>query len=239
MLLPSSVRDDDALTPTQRQALREWLRVHEDHESREDPLKMALVIAGDKPAMYLQPSEWAYPGTRFGFDTNEQFRELIDALELVAHQIEGMNGWFVAPAHGRLDLLPSTVRAPTDTAWHRRLGVVLGYPPEAIEFFIDTTGAKRTQPRELVERGVLSPDELAYTQFVFYIHDDSSDGYERAIETGRAVRARFTELAEKWELPILETIAEEQYQLAVAVYSGERRGFPGETVDFKMIARRD
>lgn len=238
MLVPSSVRND-TLMPTQRQAFQEWLRVQEEHESFEDPLTMSLVVAGDKPAMYLQPSKWAFDGPRFGGNTDEQFVDLMETLGLTTHQMKEMNGWFVAPVHGRLDLLPSTVRAPTDAAWHRRLGVVLGYPYEAIEFFIDTSGAKRTQPRDLVDNGTFTPEEMAYIQFVFYIHNDSSDGYEQAIEDGKVTRARFTELAKQWDLPVIESLAAAFYQLAVDVYSGEREGFPGETVEFKMIARGD
>lgn len=239
MLLPSSVRGDDTLSPTQRRAFQGWLRVHKEHESFEDPLKMALVVSGDKPALYLQPAEWAFPGPQFSVTSDERFLELMEELGLTTHQMEGMNGWFVAPVHGRLDLLPSTVRAPTDAAWHRRLGTVLGYPSEAIEFFIDTSGAKRTQPRDLVDNGTFTPEEMAYTQFVFYIHNDSSDGYEQAIEDGKVTRARFTELAKQWDLPVIESLAAAFYQLAVDVYSGEREGFPGETVEFKMIARGD
>lgn len=94
----------------------------------------------------------------------------------------------------------------------------------------------RVDPRERVEHDDFAPEEIAYTKLVFYRHDDSITGYERAIENGKTMRARFAKLAEHWGIPTLDQLAEEYYQLAAAVYAGEKEAFPGELTDFIMIA---
>lgn len=132
-------------------------------------------------------------------------------------------------------MLPSTARTSANAAWHRRLGVVFGYPSAAIDFFIASDRETRTQPNERVEAGEFSPEEMAYTEFVFYVHDDSLDGYTQAIETGKTVRARFSELATGWDLPVLDALADEVYQEAVAVYTGDKAAFAGEVTEFTMI----
>jgi hypothetical protein len=128
--------------------------------------------------------------------------QLCDRLDLVAHHRRALTWWFVAPVDGRLDLLPSNDRAERNAAWVRRLGVVLGYPPHAIEYFIE----KKTEwiePHEHVASGQFSPDEMADAGFIVYRHDDWVEGYDWAVRHGRRVRQRLEALAEKWELPEL------------------------------------
>ncbi|RRJ34091.1 hypothetical protein [Halocatena pleomorpha] len=232
MFVPSTVRDE-SLSLDQRDGLRRWVRKHHTHESFQPPLLFALVVAGDKPATHITPRSWAFPDSQF--ETDDRFLAFVDRLDLEAHALRGGHGWYVAPTHARFDLLPSSVRAPITAAWHRRLGTVFGYPPTAIEHFIETDS--RVDPRARVEHDGFAPEEIAYTKLVFYRHDDSIAGYERAIENGKTMRDRFAELAEHWEIPTLDQLAEEYYQLAVAVYSGDRDAFPGELTDFRMIAR--
>lgn len=77
---------------------------------------------------------------------------------------------------------------------------------------------------------------MAYTRFVFYVHEDSIDGYKHAIETGKTVRERFSDLADRWDLPVLDALATDVYQEALAVYSGDQEAFSGEITEFRMIA---
>lgn len=216
MLVPSPVPPRaETLTERQRRELGQYFERHVENDACYcDPLLFTLVLVGDKPAAEISPMAFAFPEHRW--TPHRGLIALCELFELSYRRIgQGTgNDWFVAPTEGRLDLLPSSEKTERNQAWHHRLGVVLGYPPEAIDCFIDTDGTERTRPRDLVERGVFSPDELAYTRFVFYIHDDSIDGYEQAIETGRAVRARFTELADTWRLPALAAIADDVFDEA-------------------------
>lgn len=222
MLVPSSVSTHkNKLSEPQRQALGRYIERHVEHDAwHREPLMLALVVAGDKPAALIDPASFAFPD--HPWSTHTGLLELCDVLELSYRHVTDISGWFVAPAEGRLDLLPSTGRAPTNDAWHRRFGVVLGYPPDAIDFFIETSGDERTRPRDLVDRGVFSPDELAFTQFIFYIHDDSIDGYEQAITEGKIVRERFEELAAAWGLPDLKKIAAGVHEESRRVFAGEQ-----------------
>lgn len=236
MLVSSPVSPrGEALTATQRTALNEYFERHHASETpTRTPLLLALVLAGDKPATHITPASWAFSGTSCETDTH--FRAFLDTLGLAAHHLTGMSGWFVAPSRGRFGLLPSTARTRANAAWHRRLGIVFGYPSAAIEYFIHTDHEDRTQPKERLAAGEFGSEEMAYTEFVFYVHDDSLDGYTQAIETGKTVRARFTDLATRWDLPVLDALADEVYQEAVAVYTGDKAAFAGELIDFTMIA---
>lgn len=223
MLVPSSVRDDE-LTESQRCEFGRWLQANADHDSVEPALKLTLVVSGDKPAVFISSEEW-----------DEHFFELIDWLDLTVHQMNQMPGWFVAPVHGRLDLLPSNgLHEPKNAAWHRRLGVVLGYPTDAIEYFINRDS--QTGAHERVENDDFSPDEIAFADFVFYRHDDSINGYEQAIADGKAIRARFFELAHMWDVPVIESLAEAFYQRSVEIYRGERTGRVYQSTEFEIKA---
>lgn len=214
MLIPSPVspRAND-MTEAQRRELGRYFKRHADSDTcYRDSLLLALVLAGDKPAAEITANDFAFPD--HPWTPHRGLLDLCDLFDLSYRRIgRGTgNSWFIAPTEGRLDFLPTSEKTNRNEAWHRRLGVVLGYPYEAIEFFIDTNGEKRTLPRDLVENGTFSPEELAYTQFVFYIHDDSIEGFERAIETGKARRARFAELAKEWDLPALDRITENVFE---------------------------
>lgn len=182
--------------------LREYLGncVEAERFEFEEPLMFLLVLAGDKPAVTMNPSREQFPD--HPWDPQTGLKQLCDQLNVVAHHRRELGWWFVAPVNGRLDLLPSSNRTDRNHAWGRRLGVVLGYPPDAIELFLDRKG-KWVEPKELVRDDHFTPDEMADAGFVVYRHDDSIDGYEQAIQDGRKVRKRLEELAEKWRLPEL------------------------------------
>jgi hypothetical protein len=146
-------------------------------------------------------------------------KELLDLFDCDYRRIYGTPDLLVAQSTGRFGFLP-TVKNADCGAYHRRLGVVFGYPSTAIECFIQYEGT-RTQPRDLVNASVFSATELAYTIFVSYMPEESTAGYERAIARGRATRTRLTTLAHKWDLPVLETVADAVYEAYVALYAGD------------------
>lgn len=204
------------MTDRQRRELEQYFRNHSDSdECYRDPLLFALVLAGDKPAAEISAAKVAFPDHHW--TPHRGLLELCDLFELSYRRIGHGTGndWFVSHSEGRLDLLPSSEKTERNDAWHRRLGAILGYPADAIESFIETNGQKRTLPRDLAEEGAFSPEELAYTQFLFYIHDDSVKGYEQAIKMGKARRARVAELAKQWDTPSLNRIADDVYEEAI------------------------
>ncbi len=155
----------------------------------------ALVLSGDKPAATMQPSREEFPDHPWTPQTG--LKELCAQLNVVTHHRRELGWWFVAPVEGRLDLLPSSNRTKRSPAWMRRLGVVLGYPPDAIETFLEARG-QWTDPHERVAAGEFTPEEMADAGFVVYRHDDSLEGYEWAVRTGRRVRSRLEDLAGEW-----------------------------------------
>jgi hypothetical protein len=190
------------ITADERQALREYLGNYVENEQYDiiRPLMFVLVLSGDKPAATIQPSRDAFPDHPWVPQTG--LKQLCDRLNVVAHHRRALSWWFVAPVDGRLDLLPSNDRAERNEAWVRRLGVILGYPPPAIECFIEKAG-EWTEPHELVVTGQFSPEEMADAGFIVYRHDDSVEGYEWAVRHGRRVRQRLEALAEQWDVPEL------------------------------------
>lgn len=193
------------ISADERQALRDYLGncIENERFEFEEPLMLVLVLSGDKPAATMQPSREQFPDHPWSPQTG--LKQLCDQLGVVARR--KMNWWFVAPVDGRLRLLPSGNRGDRSRAWMRRLGVVLGYPPDAIETFLSRQG-EWTEPHELVANGQFTPEEMADAGFVVYRHDDSVGGYEWAIRTGRRIRSRLDELAEKWDLPEINEFAD-------------------------------
>jgi hypothetical protein len=217
--LPASDRGTpgESLSATQRRAFSQYVRVHcHDDSWFRTPLRLALVLAGDKPATLIDPCPWAFPESPL--QSPDCALPLLDQLNLAYKRIRDLPGVIVAASSGRLELLP-TVMNPCD-AYHRRLGVVLGYPSTAIEYFLQKDGVP-TPAHEYVEHGLFEASEMAYTGFVFYTPEDSNAGYRRAITAGKATRAHLSELADSWEIPALETLADGIYEEYRAECSGE------------------
>lgn len=202
------------LSETQRQELGRYLSYYRDETVRE-PLRLALMIAGDKPATLVAPEPWITLRSPLTFSNGSV--ELFNVFDLASREIRDVPAWFVARSSGRLDLLP-TVRNGDCDAYHRRLGVIFGYPPREIDSYITHEG-ERTRPDDFVEAGVFTPEEMAYAEFVFYMSDDSEEGYTRAIAAGKRTYERLTELADYWHLPDLQTIADSLYEYQVEKYS--------------------
>lgn len=196
------------ITDDQRQALREFFRncVESERFNSIDPLMFALVLSGDKPVTTIDPSDDQFPGHRWSPQTG--LKELCSRVNAVAYKRRDIGWWFVAPTYGRLDLLPSHNRTECNEAWMRRLGVIFGYPPSVIDYFLSVE-SEWIKPHERVAAGQFSAEEMADAGFVVYRHDDSVEGYEWAIKTGRRVCSRLEELADTWDVPELGTFVTE------------------------------
>lgn len=193
------------ISADERQALRDYLRNCVDNELFDDlqPLMFVLMLAGDRPAMAFDPRDDEFPD--YPFAARKGFRELCETFDLTLETRLGTPFWVVAPVHGRLDLLPTSNRSTRSTAFERRLGVVFGYPPDAVESFINRDEGW-LDARERVRDGQFTAEEMADVGLLGYRCENTQQGYEKAIQDGRRVRRRLNSLAEEWGLSELQTL---------------------------------
>lgn len=212
------------LTDEQHYALREYTTQNREVDGKlaVHPISLARVLAHDKPAAYVDTVTGVAPQDNSPAD---YLAEIIDRIDLPARQGDG-SGWIVARTSWRLDLLPTT--ESRNNAYHKRCGVVYGYPQEAIEHFINFKEVNVTRC-DLARAGVFPADEIAFTVFVPYAHRGSIEKYEEMIEKGKAIRRRITELSRAWDLPELDEHAEEVYQDVAKVYAGDGGTFKPAT----------
>lgn len=237
----AAIRGQRELTDPQRNALRRYAELrHESGVALREPLWLALVIAGDKPATFtgkgLDTSP-DVPRNGWGFELAEQavpddmeievipldettpditVADVLNEFDLAYQEMGGAEGWYVARTSWRLGLLP-TVRKGLKSAeaYHRRLGCFFGYSPDDIAYFTDSE-PPRTSAHDLVKAGEFDPEEIAYARFVPEVHGGSIDRYERASETGRTIRERIADLSNKWDLPELDALADTVYEEAIS-----------------------
>lgn len=185
-----------------------------------EPLRLALVVTGERPAAALCVAPWEFPYRHRSPD--QCLCSLFDLFDIAYRQVWAEQ-WFIAADPDRLSLIPSERTTESDE-YHRRLGQFFGYPPDTIEAFLPME-RRSSYPRDLVVNGVVTATEIAYTRFVPYVVDDSCGGYEREITAGKEIYERLQEIAHKWGLPVLATLADTAYKDAVTVYSGNEGSF--------------
>lgn len=215
------------LTESQHRALREYTERHRAAPGKlaPHPITIARVLARDKPAACVDPVTGVTPDDYSGPD--EYLPAIFERMDLAVRQIDGIDGWHVARSAWRLDLLPTT--NSLSDAYHRRCGVVYGYPPSAIEHFINFPEVKVTHC-DLARADIFPAEEIAYTIFVPYTHEKTEGKYEELITKGKSIRNRISQLSDVWELPELDAHAEAVYQDVAAVYSGEDGTFNAPTM---------
>lgn len=224
--------EHNGFSQSQHSVFTEWMEEYrEEYEQFSFPIRFSLTLSGDKPATIIQGSDWKFYDSPF--ESEEDALQFIEELGLSLHQVRKERSYYVSHSPIQFDFLPSTSSTSANDAWHRRLGTVFGYPQEEIEWFVNKDD--RIEPRDRVEKGEFTPDEMAFVDLLDYNHEDSIEGYENAIESGRAVRERIEELADEWDMPILDQLAEDHYDLSRSIYAGERDYFPGEVTGFKMV----
>ncbi len=227
----------ETITADQRQALRQYITERQESEmGLREPVWLALVINGEKPACYANQGLGSSPLITDGW-TDELAGQAVppemeidvvpleettpditvaDVLDAFGLSYRGLGGagWYVARTAWRLELLP-TVRNGATAAYHRRLGAFFGYARADINYFI-TSEPPRPQPAALVAEGHYTPEEIAYTTFVPEIFEPEPERVARATRTGRTIRDRMAQLARQWELPALEDLAATVYEEAVS-----------------------
>lgn len=227
------------LTASQRQTYQTYIEARrESDRALKEPLWFALVLTREKPALLMVPDftppatdSWDPLGecelleqvvppdkeitmTSHKDDSPEPpitIEALATAFELEWQAFRG--SMCVARTSWLLDLLPTSMGS---ASYHWRLGTIFGYPQAAIEYFL--SAETRAQAAAIEATAHFQPEELAYTTFLPYVHDESIEGYERAIAIGQAMRTTIATLAHQWELPGLETLAADIYERAVTEY---------------------
>ncbi len=200
----------ETMTDHQRRVFRQFLDARRRSQINEtEPIWVALFLTNEKPAVALT----SLPTPSEDDETPTPAEALIDVFDLRFRKWSE-HSFYVTRTAWRLALLPSRTTSENAAAYARRLGCFFGYPQADIEHFI-ATDPPDTQPKELVTEGVFSPKEIAYTTYLPYRHEDSTDGFERAIDTGKSIRATVNDCATMWELPELAEYAEWLYETAV------------------------
>lgn len=205
----------ESMTANQRWVFEQYLIARYDSRaSSHEPLWLALVLAGAKPAASitkfvnpLDPENDTPPSSAFPIEAIAQTFDL-------PYRWWSEHELFVTTTPWRFDLLPATDNRTASPSYHRRFGCFFGYPRGDIEYFL-STGSPYVRPGELVAEGLLPPEELAYTTFVPRRHDDSIAGYERAIEIGKTNRETIADCAARWDLLALDAYADCAYHHAV------------------------
>jgi hypothetical protein len=211
------------LTDEQHEALREYTARHCHEETCSTaPVRLARVLAHDKPTTLID-TPLAIAAADAYFD------DLLDRLECPYRQIRGHSGWIVASSAGRarLDLLPTVKTGNFSDAYHRRLGVVFGYPAVAIKHFIQKDDPGVTNV-DLVQSGAFEATEVAYTKFVCYDYPKTQAKYASHISLGKAIRQRISRLARVWDLSDIDDLADEAYSQEVK-YLKNGGGVPTST----------
>lgn len=183
------------ITTDQREVLREYYSncIETGETDTLYPLEFALVLSGGKPAVVMHPSSGGFPDDPF--NPADGLRRLCDTFGLSYRQYSSW--WFVARTTARLDLLPTDGRGRRTAQCARRFGVILGYPPSAVNAFVDSEGTLPDPMEHLREQH--TTDAIADVSFLSYRMDDP----EKALDRGRRVRTRLEHLAETWDVPEL------------------------------------
>lgn len=216
------------LTVTQRCLFRDYIIRHKDAETySKNPINLARVLIGDRPAAALTPLLKIDVPNEYD-DADEYVPAMVSEMGLQYRTLVDHFDVYISSSSKRLDLLP-TVKVMND-AFHRRLGVVLGYPPDAVERFIKTSISVTWL--DLIRADIFTPKTVAYTVFVpFSIYDKSLPKYNEAINHGKQIKQRIHECAHEWEMTELDEYAEILYADAIDSYAQNGGSFrPGTSV---------
>lgn len=227
------------LSADQRQTFQTYIEARRDSErALKEPLWFALVLAREKPALLMVPDftppqsvswdplsecdllEQVVPPDKEITMVSEKDDQpeppitidmIATAFDLKYRSFHG--SVCVARTSWLLDLLPTSKGS---TSYHWRLGTVFGYPRADIEYFLSAeTGSPRANRDDIMTAGHFQPDELAYTTFLPQVHEDSIEGYERAIKRGKEIRETVSTLADQWTVPELDSLAKTVYERAM------------------------
>ncbi len=193
----STIFPFETLSQRQRKVFTQFIDNRVEKEAYlQEPIWLAFVITGKKPAMEIYSLEREDATVTL---TAEDIAETFD----LAYQRETEFLLNLARHSWRLELLPKKTMGMSAEAYHRRRGCFFGYPEDELEYFLSTDARSDTEPEDLVAEGIFQPEEVAYTKFIPYRHNDSIGGYKHAIESGKRVRTTIMEIASTWNFDYL------------------------------------
>lgn len=200
------------MTDHQREVFTNFIKARKKSQINvQEPIWLALLLAREKPGVALSPISlppWV------DTDSPVTSEEVVKTFDL-EYKIGERQIVYAARTSWLFNLLSSTGEY---SARVRRTGCFFGYPPKAIDHFINNDPPD-TSAESFVADGIFRPEEVAYTTYLPYRHDDSIAGYERAIEAGKRIRATVGDLATTWDIDYLNEYATHLYDEAVSEYS--------------------
>lgn len=221
-------------TDEQRETLAEWFStLHLNNRGHQFAIDFSLTLCEDKPATSLRRANLVLQGGPFV--AVNQALDFVHGLGFSTKQLRDNGAWYCARSPSRFDLL--LPEASDDDARVRQAGEFFGYPERDVQWIVSTPPDERVGPETRAENNEFAPEELAYVDLLPNLHEDSIEGYERAIETGKHLRKRLSDLADDWELPVIDEMVTEHYNAHRDVYSGKKDHFPGEEIGFKMVCK--
>lgn len=217
-----------AITDTQHRLLTDYIQRHNDAGTYSmNPIHLARVLAGDRPAGALTPLHDIDVPDEYD-DVDEYVPELAEQMGLYHRTIGEYFDVYVSFSSRRLDLLP-TVKVMND-AFHKRLGVVLGYPPSAVDRFLEESVSVTWM--DMVRAEIFDPEDVAFTVFVPYAYHGSLSKYRELIDVGKDIKQRMHHRARMWDMDNLNEYVDDVYDDAIASYAGDDGGSfnPGTSV---------
>lgn len=195
------------LTGLQYDKLREYIDFFIEENDVEWPIKSILMLSGYKPGTLISPHPWKHD------HLSGSCTEFLEVFDLSYTKIGGSPQWYVASNSDRIDALPSDF--DDQETRHRILGNFFGYPNNVVDFFIDADISVQEQPQEFISENIFEPEEMAWSEFVFYMPINTVLGYEQAIDHGKQNRDHLLNLASNWEIPKIETLVERRHHNSI------------------------
>ncbi len=197
----------ETLTESQQEVFTRYIDAKREAEKGlREPIWFALVLAGRKPAInisILSESE--------DTSTSITAEEIAESFDLIYRKYQ--EDIDVVRSSWRLELLPSKKEDVSASSYFRRLGCFYGYPEQDTIYFIENSEWD-TSPPNLVEEGIISPNEAAYMVFLPQRYN-VSEQYERAIESGKQIRKTISECSKRWNFSYIDEHTEGVYQRAL------------------------
>lgn len=203
----------ETMTTEQREIFGEYLRSRQKSRLNiQEPISVARLLVDHKPGVNL--SSLTMPSI-VDYEPSVSVQDVAEVFDL-EYKIEDGNT-LMARSSWLLDVYPSSGEVPT--AATRRAGAFLGYPQADINHFLHSEPPNIT-PIAYIEKGIFSPEEMAFTKFLPQRHEDTIEGYERAITTGREIWILLTRYSNRWDLPKLNDYLDWIFDSALEKFAG-------------------
>lgn len=204
----------EQLTDQQRSVLSEFLRARRESQvDLPEPISFVRLLVRHKPGVVLSP---VCLSDVSDYEPSISIEEVLNTFDLEYRCIG--ERYVAARTAWRFDFLPDFDQFSAEK--HRRIGVFLGYPDADIEHFI-ASDPPDTPPTEYLDTGLFEREDLAFTRFVPQRHEDSIEGVERAITTGKEVWTILSRYADQWECPELTEYMRWLYQHSLEGLRGD------------------